>query len=501
MIKPHTAFPALACLAAGALTTLAFAPFGAWWLAPLTLAVLFVLTTGIPARRAAFFGGLFGLGFFALGVNWVSISIHIYGHSPLAMAWGAAAALIVYLAAFPALMMYLANRLAGQASLTRFLLVLPGLWLLSEWLRSWLFTGFPWLSLGYSQIDSPLSGYAPLLGYFGAAGALLLSAGVLAAVTLRPRRYWPALLVAGLLWLIGSGLQGREWTTPAGEALTVSLIQGNIPQEQKWLPEEQLATMEHYLSMTRQEWYGDPDWKPDLVVWPETAIPAFYYQVEDGFIAQLQRETAAAGSSLLTGIPVLDRGDWQYYNAVVSIGPAPRFYYKRHLVPFGEYLPLRRWLDDLLAVMPLPVADFSSGSDEQPLLTAAGYAAGTTICYEIIFPEDVRSTLPQAAFLVNVSNDGWFGDSWAPHQHLEMARMRALEAGRYLLRATNTGISAVITPQGRVSTVAPQFAAAVVRDRIVPLQSATPYVRWGDWPMLGLALLAVLIGLVRRKKP
>lgn len=230
------------------------------------------------------------------------------------------------------------------------------------------------------------------------------------------------------------------------------------------------------------------------MVWPETAIPAFYDQVEADFIAPLREELARHGVSLLTGVPLLDRSGWRYYNTVISLDQPGRFYYKVHLVPFGEYLPLRDWLAGVLGFLPVPQADFSAGELQQPLLQAAGYPVGASICYEIAFGEQLIHALPEAAFLVNVSNDAWFGDSLAPHQHLEMARMRARETERYVLRATNTGISAIIDADGGWVARSQLFETVTVTGKVQPRAGATPYVRWGNWPVvlvsMGLLVLA-----------
>lgn len=480
-----------AALLLGAAVPLAFAPFGYHPLAVVALALLFLLLRGRVPGTAFRLGYAFGLGMFGIGVNWVYISIHHFGHSPLPAAIGVMLLLVAFLSLFPAVLAWAAaRRAAGEA--VRLLLLLPAGWALAEWVRGWLFTGFPWLNIGYTQTDAPLAGYAPLLGIYGLGWMVALSAGLLAwTLAGRGRARWVGPLLFVALWWGGERLTTVDWTEVAGTPLRVSLVQGNIPQDQKWEEERQLATLQRYLMLTRAEWYG-PHPAPALVVWPETAIPAFQDQVENGFLAQLREEARRAGSEVLTGIPVLDREAWKYYNAVISVGGEEDAYYKHHLVPFGEYLPLRAVFGSLLQVMPLPVADFSAGSLEQPPITAAGWPAGVSICYEIVFAEEVAAKLPAAAFLVNVSNDAWFGDSLAPHQHLEMARMRALETGRFLLRATNTGITAIIGPDGAIRERGPQFEAAVVRGEIEPRSGATPYVRWGNWPVVIAAALAVV---------
>ncbi|MFA7387144.1 MAG: apolipoprotein N-acyltransferase [Thiohalobacteraceae bacterium] len=489
---------------AGALVPLAFAPFGYFPLAILALVLLFLLLPGLTPGTAWRVGMLFGLGMFGVGVNWIYISIHYFGHSPLPAAIGVMLLLVLFLSLFPAALAWLCARLGIRGRVSRhesaiWLLFLPAGWTLLEWLRSWLFTGFPWLNIGYTQIDAPLAGYAPLLGVYGVGWLVVLSAGLIAwglRGAARARWLAPVLLVA--LWSGGEALQRVQWAQPSGPPLRVSLVQGNIPQDDKWEPDQQRATLEKYLGLTRAEWYPQDRPKSDLVIWPETAVPAFYHQVEEDFLAPLSAEARRVGSDLLTGIPVLDRDKWEYYNAVIGLGAEEGAYYKHHLVPFGEYLPLRSLFGSLLQVMPLPVADFSSGGLDQPLLEAAGYPVGVSICYEIVFGEEMITQLPQAAFLVNVSNDAWFGESLAPHQHLEMARMRALETGRFLLRATNTGISAIIGPDGKLRERGPQFETLVVRGEIEPRSGATPYVRWGNWPVVIAATLVIALSLVWR---
>ena len=480
-------------LAAGALMPLAFAPFGWFPLALFALAVLFALWQHASPRQAFWQGYLFGFGMFGFGVYWVYISIHVYGHSPLPLAVGVMLLFVAFLALFPALAGYLATRTLQPLGAARLVWAMPAVWVALELIRGWFLTGFPWLSVGYSQIDSLLAWWAPVVGSYGVSFMTVLGAALLTLLlSAGANTRWLGGLGLGLLFA-ASFLLGRvDWTTPLGDALRVSIVQGNIDQERKWVPAQRDPTLETYLSLSRREWQ-DPDWKPALILWPETAIPAFYHEVAETLLPALEREAQQAGVSLVAGIPVLERSDWQYYNALMSLGDDRAFYYKQHLVPFGEYLPLRNLLGTLLQVMPLPVADFSAGRPDQPLLRAAGYPMGSSICYEVIFGNAIATALPEAAWLVNVSNDGWFGDSPAPHQHLEMARMRALETGRYLLRATNTGISAIIDPHGQVRARSPQFETAVVRGTIRPYAGATPYVRFGDYPVILLVAGILLV--------
>jgi len=478
----------LMALLCGALVPLGFAPFS-WYLFPLlALAVLAVLLRSAAPRDALLWGWLFGMGQFGAGVSWVYISIYRYGDANLPLSIAAMLLLVMFLACYPAGMAWALARTAIAPKGWFFVAAFPAAWTLSEWLRSWVLSGFPWLNIGYSQLESPLLGYAPVIGVYGVGWATAFSAGLLGwfvAGGKAARIAAPAALV--LLWLAGLGLNHHHWTRAVGETLTSTLVQGNVPQELKWKPEQQQRTLTHYVELTRKHLDSD------LVIWPETAIPAFYDQVESSFLDPLREELGRHGVTLVTGIPVLEPGQWDYFNSIISLDQPGRFYYKVHLVPFGEYLPLRDWLASVLSFLPVPQADFSRGDSRQPLLEAAGYPIGSSICYEIAFGEQIISALPEAAFLVNVSNDAWFGDSLAPHQHLEMARMRARETERYVLRATNTGISAIIDADGALLVRSRQFESATVSGELQPRAGATPYVRWGNWPVVIVCLTVFLL--------
>ena len=486
-------FGGLLLLFAGALAVTAFAPFGVYPVISGSLLLLFNQWSRDTPWQSFRHGFLFGLGFFGAGITWVFNSIHVFGHVPVPGALAVTLGLVITLSLYPALLGYCLGRVYGKPSWPVLVLAFPAGWVFTEWLRSWLFTGFPWLNIANSQIDSPLAGYIPVLGVYGTSWLLaLLSALLLAVLKNQQRLISVALLitvpVAGVL------LDRVQWATPRGEAIQVSLVQGNISQEDKWAPENLLSTFTRYSELTFT------DRVSDLTIWPETAIPAFHDQVNDGFIAYLETELQKTGASLLTGIPVLDRQRWEYYNAVITLGGEQAFYYKQHLVPYGEYLPLRWLIGHALDALAVPNADFSSGTDSQPLLQAAGYPVATSICYEVVFGEQIIKALPEAAMLVNVSNDAWFGDSLAPHQHLEMARMRARETGRPMLRATNTGISAIIDHRGRITQQSPQFEIAVVTGAVTPMQGATPYVRMGNVPIVILSVTCLLLCWLRYRQ-
>lgn len=485
-------------LVAGAALPLAFAPFDLYPLAVVGIALLFAAWRGVEPRRALLRGGLFGLGMFGSGVSWVFVSMHDFGGMGAPLSAALTVLLVVVLAVFPALAggcaTWLTRRLGGAGSTITMVWIFPAVWTLFEWVRGWLLTGFPWLNLGYSQIDAPLAGLAPLAGVYGVSLAVATSAALLLAAFGRRRgefrfRY---LLAAAALWL-GAGLGGSvDWTYAEGKPLRVSLVQGNVSQDLKWLPGMLAPTVELYWQLTRAHWDSD------LIVWPETAMPMYYYEALP-YLDALGEEARAHRSALLVGLIYMDAGSEDYYNSMVSVGGDDRqVYHKHHLVPFTEYLPMKSALAGLVNVLNVPMSDFSAGPSVQPPFNLAGQHVGMSICYEDAFGEEVIRMLPQATLLVNVSNDAWFGRSVAPQQHLQIARMRALEAGRPLLRATNTGISALIGHRGELLDTSPQFRIHVLSGEVQPRQGSTPYVRTGNAAFLLLAGLMMIIGLRRR---
>lgn len=485
----------LLAAAAGACQVLAFAPFGYHWVAPLTLGLLLLLWSTATVRQAALLGYCFGLGHFVAGTYWLYISLNILGGlwPPLAvlLMLVLVAALAAYIAATGALVVWLAPRDGWW----RWLVVFPGAWLACEWLRGWLITGFPWLSLGYSQVDTPLGGLAPVLGVYGVSLATLVLAGLAVVIV---RRDWPARLAAfaavAAALLALQPLDRTRWTQPAAAPLDVTLVQGAIPQDRKWRAEQLRPTLELYRRLSLE--VDDQD----LIVWPEAAIPAFPFEVSE-FVAELRAELLRRNTQLFTGILTYDSERGQYLNTLWALGAETGEYHKRHLVMFGEYFPLPEFAKRWLRIMNLPSEDIAAGAADQPLLTAQGVPVAATICYEIAFAAEQLPFISRAQLLVNVSNDAWFGDSIAPHQHLQISQMRAREAGRYMLRVTNTGITAVIDPAGRVLERLPQFEPGVIRMPVLPHTGATPYARAGNWPVLGLSW-AVLLGaaLWRRRQ-
>lgn len=477
---------AIACLLAGAATTLAFAPYTYSYIAVLTMAVLFYSWSKTGARTALLTGYLFGLGLFGTGLSWLHISINLFGDVSLAGAWLLTFLLVAFLALYPALAGYLGRRLSDKPAIM-LLLCLPAAWTLAEWLRGWLLTGFPWLGIGYSQIDNVLVNIAPVMGVYAVSWIVCFMASLLVLFVSTGNKQKPAIVVT-LAIIITSmlTLSYVQWTQDRNDNKSVALVQGAIPQAMKWRPEQRQKTIELYTSLTSPYWNDS-----DLIIWPETAIPLLYHQAIP-LIEALQEKARSSRADLLTGFAIKDLDHNKYFNSIIVIGRDIEMYNKRHLVPFGEYLPLDSLLRPLLHILSIPMSDFSAG-DSRPLLQAGGIPVGVSICYEDIFGEEVIDALPDAGILINVSNDAWFGDSLAPHQHLQMARMRAKETGRYLLRSTNTGISAIIDEEGKIAGRSPQFKADVLHARVKSFSGETPYSRFGNTPVIIFMLL--LIGM------
>ena len=490
----------------GALTVCSFAPFGVSLIAVFALALLFLRWALARTPREAFCTGYgFGLGFFLAGVSWIYVSLHTFGAMPMPIAALATLLFCAFLALFPAVAGYAVARVPRSA-MVKLLLLAPALWTLVEWTRGWIFTGFPWLAVGYSQIPGqPLAGYAPVLGVYGVSLAMAWSAGGLALIVawigdmkfrdspgslsaLRDPRSRPSLTVlmcVGALWLGGFGLRQVTWTQPTGVTTRVELLQGNIAQDMKWREDKLIATLNAYRDMVKSS-------TAQLIVLPETALPLFLHQVPPGYLDDLAAHAQKNKGDILVGVPErLQNGE--YFNSVISLGAAPtQRYRKSHLVPFGEFIPLRPVLGWIVGVLSIPLQDFSRGALDQQPLAVAGQRVAVNICYEDVFGEEIIRQLPQATMLVNASNVAWFGRSMAPQQHLQISQMRALETGRYMLRATNTGVTAVIDERGNVVKKAEEFTTDTVKHDVPGFQGATPYVRWGNYAALLIAGLMLL---------
>lgn len=483
----------------GALAVLGYAPFGIFPLPILALAVLFWLWSRAerPAQ-AAWLGLSFGMGLFCFGIGWIYVALHIYGYMPPILAALATALFAAVNAALPALAGYVQSKCKAGPN-ARILLLMPAIWTLAEWLRGLLFTGFPWLAVGYAQVPgSPLAGYAPLLGVYGVSLIVALSAALLLALwNLRwSREGRIALAVLLALWVGGALLRTVAWTQPQGEPLKVSLLQGNVAQDEKFDEDKLIATLEAYRRLAQGS-------DARLIVLPETALPLLRDNVPQSYHAILRDHARGNGGDILIG--AFEKESGSYYNSVYSLGSSESQHYrKNHLVPFGEFIPLRSvfgWL--INEVLQIPMGDQASGGAHQPPLDVAGQKVAVNICYEDAFGEEIIRALPEATLLANVTNDAWYGKSHAAMQHNQLSQMRALETGRMMLRATNTGVTSVIGVDGRVQAMLPQHEEGVLTAEVQGYAGSTPYVRWGNTAMLVLiaAMLFAAWWLQRRTFP
>jgi apolipoprotein N-acyltransferase len=493
----------------GAASVAGFAPLYLFPLPILALTTLMLLwRRASGARRAAALGWWFGFGFFVTGVSWVYVSLHTFGAMPAPLAGLFTLLFCAYLALFPAAVGY-GCAVRRAPAWIGYIVLAPALWTIAEWTRGWLFTGFPWLALGYSQVPlSPLAGFAAVGGIYAVTLASAVTAGAIALLMerglaldgtapqpaaspvnrLRLLRH-PALLLLAVLWAGGQGLKGIAWTEPIGEPMEVALLQGNIPQDIKWTEDGLRRTLHTYRQLTLES-------SAELVVFPETALPLFLRDVPADYLNELAAHARRHEANVLIGV-VERLPDGSYYNSVVSLGTAPtQVYRKSHLVPFGEFIPLRPVLGWIVNILTIPMQDFSRGSTAQRPMHLGGQRVALNICYEDAFGEEIIRQLPEASLLVNVSNVAWFGRSIAPRQHLQISQARALETGRYMLRATNTGMTAVVNERGRIVAAAPQFTLARVSARVQGRAGATPYVRWGNLPVLAIALVLLAAALV-----
>jgi apolipoprotein N-acyltransferase len=483
-------------LCMGAALNTAFAPFGWWPVAVAAPAALFALIRGLPSRRALWAGFAFGVGLFGFGTYWLYTCLHVFGLVPVWLTLVLQIVLVAILAAYPAALCCVANRLWLKPGATRDWLVLPALWVLLEWLRGWLLSGFPWLSLGYAFIDTPLAGWAPICGVYGVTWAAALAAsGIMRAVAPKERatRRLAALGLIAAVVLAPAFAARHEWTRPAGAPMPVAAVQGAVPQDQKWQYDNRDATLDRYRDLTARAWGAR------LIVWPESALPVLAPDIPD-YLKDLRDLGRAHGADFVIGLVDYLPATQQYFNGILVISAGGGWYYKRHLVPFGEYFPVPAVVRSWMRLMSLPYDDFSAGAERQPILRAADQPLGLTICYEDAFGSSQLPILREATLLINVTNNAWFGNSTAPHEHLQIARMRALEAGRFLIRATNDGVTAIIGPHGEVIGRLPQFQQAVLRATVQPLTGLTPYARFGNYPLVIATLALLALAAWRRRR-
>ncbi len=475
---------------------LAFSPFNFWPVVILSPALLLYQLTFINQKKQIFtLGWIYGLGYFGFGVNWIYNSLHIYGHAPAVVAAALTGLMIVTLSLFIGAALVLYKSLMKRYPVHGIGWTIPFIWFSMEWLKSWVLTGFPWLSIGYAHINSPLSGFAPIIGVFGLSSLSIWISLLL--VNWKQQRKPVSLILVVIIGATGLALKQISWTEKAGEPLTVTMIQGNIPQEMKWQRDDRQKILDIYWDATKLHWSSD------LIVWPEVAIPGRSEDLQNDILLPMAMQTSENNSNLLTGIVVSDWMKREYYNSMILMGNNQGVYHKRHLVPFGEYYPFRQLLSFMRSYIKIPMSDMKAGPEKQPMMSVNDIKLGVSICYEDVFSRDINLDLPGANILVNTSNDAWFGDSLAPHQHLEIAQMRSLETGRPMVRSTNTGQSAFIDYKGSIIDTTEQFKAQTLTADIQGREGLTPFLTfaiiqpWLAFLIFGLVLLLVFF---RRRK-
>lgn len=478
------------CVLLGTILPIGLSPYHQPMFAIIVPAVFLVLLQNTSPKRAAWFGWLFGLGYFTAGVGWVYISVHHFGKAPIPLAIFITGLFIAYLALFTSLFGYLIQRFSPRATPERLFLVFPSLWVLLEWLRSWLFTGFHWLQIGYSQVDQPLGGFAPIIGVYGLSWLCAITGAALIAPRYLTKRacYWGYGLVSSL-WIAGALLHSVNWTHPTNDQLKISMVQGNIPQAMKWHPEELLNIVKRYHQLTIDHWDSD------LIIWPEAAMPMLLENAQI-YLEGLNNLASKNNATVMLGVPIRD--DETYYNGLILVGENQGRYEKRHILPFAEFTPLEWIFKPLSDALNIPMSDFASGEKNQTPIHVNHIELAPFICYEIAEPDEVRRSTGSDGILVTITDDSWFDGSIAADQHLQMARMRSLELGRWQVFVASRGITAVINNKGQLTATLPMYKTDVLTDTVPATAGFTPWHYFGSWPVMIGALILLLFGFRRQ---
>jgi len=481
----------LACFLLGAITVLSFAPFSYWWLSFICLAGLLYFLSRADAKQSARLGFLFGLGLYIFGVFWVYISLSTYGGMPLWMGSIAVLGFAAILSAFIASYAFLSAYLSRPNTPKRWL-ALAIFWPVFEWLKSWVLTGFPWLDIGYTQVPSWLLAWAPIGGVY-LVSLIVVVISICLCFLIRSR----VVPVCAILLIAISSyfLNQVQWSQPDGSAVEIGILQGNVDLEEKWSAQHRQKVLQDYSRLGR-ELASLKD--IDLLVMPETALPLYLHQLDQ----QFWRDFGLDNVALLTGVLEADfsksADQADIYNAAVLVCDGQnQVYRKRHLVPFGEYLPLRFLFNWVLEYLQFPMSDMASWQGEQALKCGEKLNIGLSICYEDAFSGELQQYSGEATVLVNISEDAWFGDSLAPHQREQMAQMRARELSRPMIRSANSGPSTFIDERGRIVKRSAQFEVVSMSHSVQPQTGRTPFKRYGEW-VVYLCLLGLLALIVHR---
>jgi apolipoprotein N-acyltransferase len=479
------------CLVSGALTTLSLAPFNLWPASIITVAIMAIALHRQSTPNIFWLSWLFGVGFFGSGVSWIYVSIHDYGDAPVWLASFLTALFAVFLALAFALP-FLAYGKWFSRHTAGFLLAFPALWVLGEWSRSWILTGFPWLYLGYAHVTSPLAGWFPVTGVYGASFIVAFTGCALAHYLLHDKLN--PLIYSFCLFVCGYGLHNLHWTQVRYDSpISIGIVQPDFALQDKWNPAKR--------GMIRQtlEVMSQPLWQQDVILWPEAALSELYQDAQP-FLEQLDTHGKNTHTTLITGIPYYDAEASRqeqhpiYYNSIIALGDGHGLYHKVRLVPFGEYVPLENWLRGIIRFFDLPMSEFSAGPAQQDLLSAGNWHVAPFICYEIVYPDLVAHNARNADFLVTISNDSWFGNSIGPLQHLQMAQARALETQHFLIRSTNDGVSAIIDANGLIQQSSQRFSPELLNGTIYPVSGQTPFMYFGSIPLI-ILLFIFLAGI------
>lgn len=475
---------------AGAVLPLSFAPYNLWPLGLVSTTAFALLSHRLNGWRCYWAAWFFGLGMYGVGASWVYVSIHQFGSTSMVLSLVLTSAFVAGLALAFAIPFYFYGRFFNR-HMTTLLLAFPACWILGEWMRSWFLTGFPWLYLGYAHLHTPLAGWAPVFGVFGVGLILMTTSALLATVVL----YFPRVrnttlktvaVCLAVVWVAGALLRLVEWTTLDEAPVRLGMAQGNIPQEKKWDPDFRDETFRIYNGLS------EDIWQLDWVIWPEAAIPMLYHEALPP-LKSLGAKAKQTHSVFITGVLYDQPEDYKYYNSIIALGLGQGITYKTRLVPFGEYVPLEKYLRGTIEFFDLPTSIIHPGPGYTNGLQTPQGEIAPSICYEVVYPDLVAKRALTAQFLLTISNDAWFGHSIGPVQHFQMAQMRALETGRYMIRSTNNGISGIIGPKGETLVKGGRFTRETITGEVHAARGQTPFMLFGSWPVVALCFLVLLV--------